>query len=157
MTARPSRVLTNGALTTVLLLAACAKSNSPASLDVCKAVIEHPKGSRAHIQYHFQLTNRGSKTITAVRINFEDPASLQANAIKFIPTRPVGVDDYDRAIAPHETVMWMPHTDGLPRTASPLKSGALPCSVLSVRYADGHTWAIAPGILAPGEVWNPER
>jgi len=151
-------LLGNIAIMATLLLTACAKAGEPpATLDVCRASITHPEGGHGYIEYHFTIANRSSKTISAVRINFEDPASLKINAIRFSPTRPLGTEDYLHAIVPHSSVAWTWHTDGLPRTRSPLTSTSLPCSVIAVRYEDGHTWSIAPGILAPGEVWNPER
>lgn len=154
---RNSWAMLGGVVATATLLPACAGNAAPASLDVCKAVIKPPDGRRGYIEYYFKITNRSTRSISAVRINFQDPASLQANAVRFLPTRPLGAVDYLHAIPPHSSVTWRPRTDGLPRTPSPLHTRSLPCSVLAVRYSDGHTWSIASGILAPGEVWNPER
>lgn len=145
------RWLLAAAVAAAVVLTGCGRAAvAPASLDLCTAVTKHPEGARAYVEYHFKITNRSSRAISAVRINFESPGNLQIG-VPFSPERPSQTADYVHAIVPHASVTWMLRTSGLPRTPSPLKSTTLPCSVIAVRYADAHTWSIARGIAAPGE------
>lgn len=149
-TLRARRSLTLLVATLSTALGGCSQG-APAAVSDCNAFVES-----TGIRYEFLITNKSTDTVDAVRVNYLSPESA-AEGVQFSKTRPVTVWDFENRLGPHSSKQVGFQTHGLPRTKSPLHSGPIQCEVLSLRYADGTTWSIAPGIVAPGGVWHPKR
>lgn len=123
-------------------LPACAHA-APVAMMNCVGHI-----AASHIVYRFAVKNNVQKSIAAIRVNYLGLAEKQ-RGLSFSPDHPAITYDYKHDIPAEGSALIEVQTTGLPRTTSPLHTGAVPCSALAIRYSDGSIWSTAPGIAAP--------
>lgn len=132
------------------LLFGCAQ-RPPVSVSQCNARIVPSKSSvrgGTVIAYSFALKNESARAVAAVRINFQTLSFIDLG-IPFDKTRPGITYDYEQRLQPGGSAIARARTDGLPFTRFPVHSQKVQCNIVSLRYADGSTWAIGRGIVAP--------